>query len=489
MSSPVSLASLLPEAGAPDIAVSGLQLDSRRVGPGDAFFAVPGARLDGLAFAQDAARRGAVAIVGEGPRPDDLPETVAFVRVANVRASVALAAARFFPRQPATLVAVTGTSGKSSVADFTRQIFSVLGHQAASLGTIGVVAPSGAVYGSLTTPDSISLHRTLDGLAHEGITHLALEASSHGLDQHRLDGVRLTAAAFTNLGRDHLDYHPDVESYLAAKLRLFSELLPDGAAAVINADSPEAARVADIATRRRLPLVSIGTAGADITLESAAREGFAQRLRIRHRGRTRDVLLPLAGDFQASNALVAAGLALAAGGEAGRVFDALETLAGVKGRLERVAEVNGALVVVDYAHKPDALASVLDTLRGYASGRLVAVFGAGGDRDAGKRPLMGAIAASKADIAIVTDDNPRSEEPAAIRAQVLAGAGAVAGRGQVSEIGDRFEAIRHAVRLLAAGDVLVVAGKGHETGQIVGQTTLPFSDHEAVLAAAAELTS
>ncbi|MBB3808252.1 UDP-N-acetylmuramoyl-L-alanyl-D-glutamate--2,6-diaminopimelate ligase [Pseudochelatococcus contaminans] len=485
-SQPVALSSLLPEAGASDVAVTGLQLDSRRVEAGDVFFAVPGNKLDGRAFALDAARRGAAAIVGEGERPVDLPEATAWVTVANVRAAVAHAAARFYPRQPAKVLAVTGTSGKSSVADFTRQIFLVLGQSAASLGTIGVVAPSGAVYGSLTTPDSISLHRTLDELAGEGVTHLVLEASSHGLDQHRLDGVRFAAGAFTNLGRDHLDYHPDVEAYLAAKLRLFSALLPQGAPVVINADSPEAARVATVAQARGLPLIGVGVSGADVRLESVVREGFGQRLRIGHEGRTYDVTLPLAGDFQASNALVAAGLALAAGEVPERVFKALEGLTGVKGRLERVAEVNGGLIVVDYAHKPDALASVLDTLRGYATGRLVVVFGAGGDRDRGKRPLMGAIAAEKADIAIVTDDNPRSEEPAAIRAEVLAGA---RGAAQIVEIGDRSAAIHHAVRLLGAGDVLVVAGKGHETGQIVGQTTLPFSDHDTVLAAVAELTS
>lgn len=484
----VSLARLLPDVDAPDIGVSGLELDSRHVAPGCAFFALPGSKFDGRTFVLDAARRGAVAVVAEGIRPENLPETVAFVRVRDVRESVARAAARFYSRQPQTLVAVTGTSGKSSVVDFARQIFSALGRQAASLGTIGVVAPSGTAYGSLTTPDSISLHRTLDGLAGEGVTHLALEASSHGLDQHRLDGVRLAAAAFTNLGRDHLDYHPDVDSYLAAKLRLFSQLLPAGGPVVVNADSPEAARVADIAVDRGLPLVSVGATGTDVRLVSVVRDGFGQRLNIQHQGRTYDVHLPLAGDFQASNALVAAGLALATGEAADKVFGTLDALVGVPGRLERVAEVNGALVVVDYAHKPDALAAVLDTLRGYASGRLLVVIGAGGDRDRGKRPLMGGIAARKADVIIVTDDNPRSEDPAAIRAEVLEGARAIAG-GSISEIGDRFEAIRAAVRQLSAGDILVVAGKGHETGQIVGQTTLAFSDHEAVLAAVAELTS
>ncbi|MFC0220648.1 UDP-N-acetylmuramoyl-L-alanyl-D-glutamate--2,6-diaminopimelate ligase [Pseudochelatococcus lubricantis] len=483
-----ALAELLPGVAVPDIRVTGLRLDSRAVAAGDVFFAVPGNRADGLAFAADAAAKGAAAVVGEAARPAALPPSVAYVQVADVRRAVALAAARFYPRQPERIVAVTGTSGKSSVVDFTRQIFLRAGRQAASLGTIGVVAPSGAVYGSLTTPDSISLHKTLDQLAGESVTHLAFEASSHGLDQHRLDGVRLTAAAFTNLGRDHLDYHPDIESYLAAKLRLFADLLPDGAPAVVNADSPEAARVAEVARRRGLPLVGVGRAGGEIALLNAAREGFAQRLTLRHAGVTRDIRLPLAGDFQASNALVAAGLAIAAGEEADAVFSALETLQGVRGRLERVAEVNGALVVVDYAHKPDALGAVLDTLRGYATGRLVVAFGAGGDRDRGKRPLMGAIAARKADVAIVTDDNPRSEEPAAIRAAILAAAREVSG-ADVIEIGDRLAAIRHGVRLLQPGDIFVVAGKGHETGQIIGSTTVHFSDHEAVLAAVAELTS
>ncbi|MGI6247186.1 MAG: UDP-N-acetylmuramoyl-L-alanyl-D-glutamate--2,6-diaminopimelate ligase [Pseudochelatococcus sp.] len=483
-----NLPDLLPGVGAPDVRVTGLRLDSRAVGPGDVFFAVPGSRADGLAFAADAAAKGAAAIVGEAEAPAGLPPAAVYVRVANVRRAAALAAARFFARQPETIVAVTGTSGKSSVADFTRQIFSRAGRQAASLGTIGVVAPSGAVYGSLTTPDGITLHETLDRLAGEGVTHLALEASSHGLDQHRLDGVRLSAAAFTNLGRDHLDYHPDVESYLAAKLRLFAELLPQGAPAVVNADAPEAARVAAIARERGLPLIGVGAAGADIALVSAARDGFAQRLTLRHAGATHSVRLPLAGDFQASNALVAAGLAIAAGEAPDAVFAALETLHGVSGRLERVAEVDGALVVVDYAHKPDALAAVLDTLRGYAAGRLLVVFGAGGDRDTGKRPLMGAAAGRKADVVIVTDDNPRTEDPAAIRAAVLAGARAEGG-ASVIEIGDRLAAIRHGVGLLRAGDILVVAGKGHETGQIIGSTTVHFSDHEAVRAAVAERTS
>ncbi|APF38081.1 UDP-N-acetylmuramoyl-L-alanyl-D-glutamate--2,6-diaminopimelate ligase [Chelatococcus daeguensis] len=480
-----ALGEILPDAFAgtlhATVRVRGLAFDSRKVQPGDVFVALAGAREDGRRYITDALARGAAAVVAEGGRPEDFPREVIFGSVIDARRALALAAARVFPRQPATIVAVTGTSGKSSVAEFTRQLFAACGHEAASLGTIGVVAPSGAHYGSLTTPDPIALHRTLDRLAGEGVTHLAMEASSHGLDQRRLDGVRLAAAAFTNLGRDHLDYHPTVEAYLTAKLRLFERLLPEGAIAVVNADAPEAARIETIAEARGLDLISVGRAGRDIAIADVAREGFSQRLKLAHEGHFHEVLLPLAGDFQAANAVVAAGLALAAGCAMEDIIHGLAGIAGVKGRLERVAEVNGALVVVDYAHKPDALAHVLDALRPYATGRLFVVVGAGGDRDPGKRPMMGAIASEKADVVIVTDDNPRSENPAAIRAAILAAA------PNAREIGDRAAAIRTAVAELGPGDVLVVAGKGHETGQIVGSTTIPFSDHEAVLAAVADL--
>jgi UDP-N-acetylmuramoyl-L-alanyl-D-glutamate--2,6-diaminopimelate ligase len=471
------LGDLLPGLFAGDEArraIIGVSADSRAVAPGFLFVAVPGTKADGLSFASDAAARGAVAVIGEGERPSALPAAVAFARVENARRQLALAAARFYPRQPATIVAVTGTSGKSSVADFARQIFAARGHAAASLGTIGVVKPDGATYGSLTTPDPVALHQTLDSLAGEGVTHLAMEASSHGLDQCRLDGVRLTAAAFTNLGRDHLDYHPTVEAYLQAKLRLFDTLLPDGATAVVNADVAEAEAVAAVARARGLKLLTVGRRGQDLVLEDVVRDGFDQRLTIRHRGGRQEVTLPLAGDFQAANALVAAGLAIAAGEEPAPVLDAFAGLKGVKGRLERVAAVNGGLVFVDYAHKPDALAHVLGALRPYATGRLMVVFGAGGDRDPGKRPIMGKVAAEHADIVVVTDDNPRSEDPAAIRAAILAAAPGA------REIGDRRAAIRMTLEDLRAGDVLVIAGKGHETGQIVGTRTLPFSDHEVV---------
>ncbi len=477
------LGDLLPGHVPPELAalpVSGLTADSRRVGPGFAFFALAGSKADGSAFIPQALAAGAAAIVAEVPPPAGLDPAAAYVRVPDARRALAQAAAAFHPRQPACVLAVTGTSGKSSVVDFTRQILAGLGRQAASLGTVGIVTPGGARYGSLTTPDPVSLHEALDGLAGEGITHLAMEASSHGLDQRRLDGVRLAAAGFTNLGRDHLDYHPTLEDYLKAKLRLFDTLLPKAGVAVVNADGAEADRVIEAARARRQTLITVGAAGETLRLISNERRGFGQLLTIEAAGRRHEVALPLVGGFQASNALVAAGLAIAAGEEAAAVLTQLAHLTGVPGRLERVGEVNGALCVVDYAHKPDALDQVLDALRPFATGRLVCVFGCGGDRDRGKRPVMGDIAARKADIVIVTDDNPRSEDPASIRAQILDAA------PLAREICDRAEAIAAAVGLLEPGDVLVVAGKGHETGQIVGDRTLPFSDHDVVRAAIAE---
>jgi UDP-N-acetylmuramoyl-L-alanyl-D-glutamate--2,6-diaminopimelate ligase len=461
------------------LAIAGIAADSRAVKSGFLFVAVPGTKADGLAFLPQALAAGAVAVMAERA-PEQLPDGIAFVHVGNARRALALAAAKFFPRQPGTIAAVTGTSGKTSVAAFTRHIWAALGHKAASIGTVGVVTPDGEIYGSLTTPDPVELHRTLDGLAGAGITHLALEASSHGLDQHRLDGVRVGVASFTNLSRDHLDYHPTLEAYLAAKLILFERIVrPDGAA-VITADSAEAATVVAAARRRRLAVLTVGRHGDGIRLADAAIDGFAQRLRLEHAGKTYNVRLPLVGAFQVENALVAAGQAIASGAEPAAVFAALEHLVGAKGRLELVGRRAGAPVFVDYAHKPDALAKAIEALRPYVRGRLVVVFGAGGDRDQGKRPIMGAIAAEKADRVIVTDDNPRSEEPAKIRAAILAAApGAI-------EIGDRGEAIRRAVAELAAGDVLLIAGKGHETGQIVGKQILPFSDHEAVAAALEE---
>jgi UDP-N-acetylmuramoyl-L-alanyl-D-glutamate--2,6-diaminopimelate ligase len=480
----VKLRDLLPDAAIDArlsaIDVTGVTADSRKVQPGFLFVAIAGNKADGAAFALKAVDAGAAAIVGEH-RPDGLPDAVAFIQVADARRALSLAAAKFYPRQPGTIAAVTGTSGKTSVAAFTREIWTALGLQAASIGTVGVVSPKGEEYGSLTTPDPVELHRSLDRLAGEGVTHLALEASSHGLDQHRLDGVRIAAGAFTNLSRDHLDYHPTLEAYLAAKLRLFSDLIAPGGTAVINVDDCYAGQVIAAAEKRGLKIMTVGEKGADIKLVSGAIDGFAQIVEIAHGGKTYKVKLPLVGGFQVQNAAVAAGLAIATGAEPSRVFAALEKLTGAKGRLELSGTRNGAPIFIDYAHKPDALAKALAALRPYASGRLIVVFGCGGDRDTGKRPIMGRIAHDNADRVIVTDDNPRSEEPGAIRAAILAeAAGAV-------EIGDRALAIRAGITELKSGEVLLIAGKGHEIGQIVGSKVLPFSDHDAVAAVLREI--
>jgi UDP-N-acetylmuramoyl-L-alanyl-D-glutamate--2,6-diaminopimelate ligase len=464
------------------IEAAGVTSDSRKVKRGDIFVAVPGTKADGLAFAAQAAAAGAAAIVGEG-NPPELPPGAVFIKVDNARRALALIAARLYRRQPKVIAAVTGTSGKTSVAAFTRQIWAALGYEAASVGTIGVVTGKREVYGSLTTPDPVDLHRTLSDLAGEGITHLAIEASSHGLDQHRLDGVRVAAGGFTNLSRDHLDYHPSVEAYLAAKLRLFETLVADGGGAVIDVDHEHSDAVVAAAKRRGLTLLTVGRKGDGIRLIGTAIEGFAQAMTVEHAGKRHQLKLPLVGGFQVENALVAAGLAIATGGAVDRVFAALTTLKGAKGRLDLVGHRNGAPVFVDYAHKPDALEKALDALRPYARRQLVVVFGAGGDRDKGKRPLMGAIAAKGADRVIITDDNPRSENPASIRAAILAGA---PGAANVREIGDRREAIHSAVAALGPGDVLLIAGKGHEIGQIVGGQVLEFSDHEEVEAALRE---
>lgn len=480
----LTLGALFPGAFPPakqGTAVTGVTMDSRAVKPGHAFVAYAGAKTDGARFVTDAVAKGAIAVISAGERPAELPASIAFASIGDPRRALSLAAARVHPRQPGIITAVTGTSGKSSVADFTRQIYARLGRASASLGTIGVVTSAGAQYGSLTTPDPVTLHATLDQLAGDGITHLAMEASSHGLDQRRLDGVNLTAAAFLNLGRDHLDYHPTMEDYLQAKLRLW-ELLPGDKPVVINLDGPWSDRAAQAAKARGHRLITIGHKGETMQLMDVQRIGFGQRLTVAVEGREIIVTLPLVGDFMAGNALVAAGFALATGEDSSAAVAALASLTGVPGRLERIGEFNGGLAMVDYAHKPDALSAVLDTLRPYATGKLICVFGCGGDRDKGKRPIMGAIAAEKADIAIVTDDNPRTEVPATIRAEIMAAA-----KGAI-EIGDRAEAIRHAVALLQPGDVLVVAGKGHESGQIIGDKTLPFSDHDEITKAIRELT-
>ncbi|WP_234051132.1 MULTISPECIES: UDP-N-acetylmuramoyl-L-alanyl-D-glutamate--2,6-diaminopimelate ligase [unclassified Xanthobacter] len=475
---------LAPHACA--LRIEGVTADSRKVKPGFLFVAVPGTHADGARFIADAVARGATAVLMEpvAPLPTQAGGSayphVSFAFSLDVRRSLALAAARFYPRQPQVIAAVTGTAGKTSVAYFLRQIWERLGHKAAYLGTIGLVTPDGATYGSLTTPDPVELHAILDDLAGKGVTHMALEASSHGLDQRRLDGVRLSAGAFTNLGRDHLDYHPTVEAYFKAKLRLFTELLPVEATAVGVLDAPYAATALAWAETRGLKTLSFGDdfAGATIEVLDVKPAGASQIIRF---GDGTEIALPLAGRFQADNALVAAGLAIACGAERKDAMAALSHLKGVPGRLERIGHDPAHPVFVDYAHKPEALAAVLDTLRGAVKGRLMVVFGCGGDRDRGKRPIMGAIAAEKADLVIVTDDNPRSEDPAAIRAEILTAAPGA------REIGDRREAIRAAVAMMQPGDALVVAGKGHETGQITGGQTLPFSDAAEVLAALAEV--
>ncbi|OCC06565.1 UDP-N-acetylmuramoyl-L-alanyl-D-glutamate--2,6-diaminopimelate ligase [Labrys sp. WJW] len=457
-------------ADARSLEVTGVTADSRAVKPGFVFVAIPGTKSDGAAYVPQALAAGAVAIVSEAPL--NLPAPAVQIVVGNARKALSEIAAAFYDRQPATIIAVTGTSGKTSVAAFVRQIWARLGHQSASIGTVGVVAPWGETYGSLTTPDPVELHRLIDELAGRGITHLAMEASSHGLDQFRLDGVRLVAGGFTNLSRDHLDYHASFEAYLEAKLRLFRDLLPAGTGAVVAADHAEAGAVLAAARQKGLRILSVGETGEGIRLKSVEIEGFIQHLELDYQGRAYRVRLPLAGRFQVENALVAAGLCLSTGGEPDAVFAALEHLEGARGRLDLVGTVEGAPVLVDYAHKPDALEKALEALRPFAQGRLVVIFGCGGDRDAGKRPIMGEIATRLADKVIVTDDNPRSEDPATIRAAIMAAApGAV-------EIGDRRQAIETAVAELAQGDVLLIAGKGHEPGQIVGKTVLPFSDHD-----------
>jgi UDP-N-acetylmuramoyl-L-alanyl-D-glutamate--2,6-diaminopimelate ligase len=473
------VAEVVPSSPLGALDITGVTADSRNVKKGDLFVAVPGTKADGSQFVAQALSNGAVAALAE-KAPDGLSPDAPFVKVANARLALARAAAKIFPRQPQTVAAITGTSGKTSVAAFTRQIWTMLGHPAASIGTVGVVSPKREVYGSLTTPDPVALHATLDELAGEGVTHLALEASSHGLDQFRLDGVRVGAGAFTNLSRDHLDYHPDLKAYLAAKLRLFSELLQPGQPAVIVTGHDGSDEVIAAARARKLDVFTVGKDGEGIRLIDVAIKDYTQGLTLEHASRKYNVALPLVGAFQVENALTAAGLAITTGSDPARVFAGLEKLEGAKGRLDYAGERNGAPVFIDYAHKPDALSKALEALRPYVRGQLVVVFGAGGDRDPGKRPMMGAIAAQMADRVIVTDDNPRSENPAAIRAAILKAAPGA------TEIGDRSEAIRISIATLKPGDVLLIAGKGHESGQIIGDRVLPFSDHQAVAEALGE---
>lgn len=462
--------------------LTGVTADSRNVEPGYLFAALPGTGTDGRRFIGDALHRGATAILAPAgtPKPDPLAAD-RFLTDADPRRCYARLAALFHRAQPEVVAAVTGTNGKTSVATFTRQIWQRLGLRAASLGTLGLEAPAGNRPGTLTTPDPAELHRLLSDLHHDGVGHLAMEASSHGLDQRRLDGVNVTTAGFTNLSRDHLDYHGSVAAYLTAKTRLFDPVLVDGGTAVVNADVPEAAAIESAAANRSARIMRYGRNGADLHLLAADPDATGTRLRLSVFGRATQVHLPLAGEFQVANALCALGLVLADNSvDVDAAVDALEHLHGARGRLERVAvHPSGAPVYVDYAHTPDALRTVLSAVRPHTLGRLVVVFGCGGDRDPGKRPQMGKAAHDLADRVIVTDDNPRSEDPAIIRAAALAAAPGA------EEIGDRRAAILAAVADLAAGDLLIIAGKGHETGQIVGDQRRPFDDAAEVRAAVA----
>jgi UDP-N-acetylmuramoyl-L-alanyl-D-glutamate--2,6-diaminopimelate ligase len=469
-----TLAAELARLVGPDREVTGLALDSRAVRVGDLFAALPGSRVDGARFAAAAVRAGAAAILGDR-RLLDQQLGVPLLVAADPRAALARIAARFFGAQPRHLVAVTGTSGKTSVAGFTRQLWQGLGRRAASLGTLGVVAPGLERPAPLTTPDPITLHAALAELARAAVSHAVLEVSSHALDQRRVDGLALTAAAFTNLSRDHLDYHGTAEAYLAAKLRLFEELVPAGAVAVLNADAPETGAIAAVARRRGLEILDFGRDARRLRLVGQTALPHGQRLELLLDGRPRTVDTALIGGFQAYNLLTALGLVVGTGEPLEVAAGLLGGLSGAPGRMQHVADhPSGAAVYVDYAHKPDALAQALAALRPHARARLHVVLGCGGDRDAGKRPKMGEIAARLADRVIVTDDNPRSEDPAAIRQAILAACpGAV-------EIGDRRAAIEAALDGLGEGDLLLVAGKGHETYQIVGETVLPFDDAAVV---------
>lgn len=454
--------------GTDERTVTGFAIDHRKVAPGTIFGAFEGLRVNGEDFIPAAIEAGAVAVVA---RPGVRVEGAVHIADDSPRARFARLAARFFQPFPDTAVAVTGTNGKTSTVELTRQLWRMAGHHAASIGTLGVTTADERVVTGLTTPDVVTFLSNVAGLAREGVSHLAFEASSHGLAQYRTEGLPVRAAAFTNLSRDHLDYHGDMAAYFTAKLRLFSEVLDADGTAVIWADDPHAERVIDLARHRGNRFLTVGEHGDALRLVGREPSLLGQKLVIEAEGTQHRVMLPLIGAYQAANALVAAGLVIATGGDAGTTIAALARLAPVRGRLERAAITrDGAPVYVDYAHTPDALAAAIAALKPHTAGRLIVVFGAGGDRDAGKREEMGAVAIAAADRVIVTDDNPRSEDPAAIRAMVLAGAPGAA------EIGDRREAIAAAIAEAGPNDIVLIAGKGHEQGQIVGDRVLPFDD-------------
>jgi UDP-N-acetylmuramoyl-L-alanyl-D-glutamate--2,6-diaminopimelate ligase len=460
-----------PEAASVEIA--GVAIDHRRVVPGTLFGAFRGARFDAETVIPDAVASGAVAVVA---RPQALVDGAVHIAADEPRRAFALAAARFFPRCPEKLAAVTGTNGKTSTVELTRQIWHIFGHRSASIGTLGVTTSDGTVSTGLTTPDIVTFLSNLSGLATEGISHLAFEASSHGLDQYRTEGPHIAVGAFTNLSRDHLDYHGDMDRYFAAKMRLFDEVVADDGTAVIWADDAWSARAIDHANRRGLKLATVGAGGEAIRLIGRTPTPLGQTLdlELRDLGR-RSITLPLIGAYQAANALVAAAIVMASGGDPARVLDALARVQPVHGRLDRAAITKaGAPIYIDYAHTPDAIAAALNALRPHTSGRLIIVFGAGGDRDSGKRAPMGAAAVAGADIVIVTDDNPRGEDAAAIRQSILAAA------PSAREVGDRRAAIAAAIAEARADDIVIIAGKGHEQGQIVGRgdamRAYPFDD-------------
>lgn len=475
-----------------DAQITGLAVDSREVRAGTLFAALPGTRVHGASFIATALAQGAAAILtdAEGARlaADALADADAALVVAeDPRQALACAAALWFGAQPATMVAVTGTNGKTSVATFTRQIWEELDLPAVNLGTTGV---EGAYEAPLrhTTPEPITLHRVLAQAAAAGVTHAAMEASSHGLAQRRLDGVQLRAAGFTNLTQDHLDYHADFADYFNAKAGLFARVLGVDGTAVINVDDSRGMDMANVARTRGQEVITVGRReGADLQLVSQRFDATGQTILCRFRGKSYSADLALLGGFQAENVLVAVGLVIACGADPDRVFETLPHMGTVRGRMQLAAtRANGAAVFVDYAHTPDAVATALTAMRPHVMGRLIAIVGAGGDRDTTKRPLMGAAAAAYADAVIVTDDNPRSEDPAAIRAAVLSGIPEDA-RARVQEVGDRAEAILRGVAALGPGDALLIAGKGHETGQTVGDMVLPFDDVEQASMAVAAL--
>ena len=473
-------------AGGADPVVTGIALDSRKVTAGALFAALPGSQVHGARFAATALAQGAAAILTDRAGAEligDLPRDVALIVAEDPREALARAAALWFAAQPEVMVAVTGTNGKTSVASFCRQIWTLLGHPAINIGTTGVEgawdAPS-----THTTPDPLTLHAMLSNAAAAGITHAAMEASSHGLDQRRLDGVHLKAAGFSNFTQDHLDYHKTFEAYFAAKLGLFTRILPDDGTAVLNIDDPRVAEVAGIARARGQGVITIGHAAeADLRLLAHRFDATGQDLRLSWHGDIHQLRLGLIGRFQAENVALAAGLVIAAGNHPpGEVFATLPRLTGVRGRMQLVAtRQNGAAVFVDYAHTPDAIATALQALRPHVMGRIVIVFGAGGDRDRTKRPLMGEAARMHADVLFVTDDNPRSEDPAAIRAEIMQAC------PEATEVPDRAEAILRGIDALGHGDALLIAGKGHETGQVIQGVSYPFDDCEQASIAVAAL--